>query len=185
MQDVLPELNQKNRRSGLMLAGIVAGMVGLSYASVPLYQLFCQVTGYGGTTQVSAAAPGAAASATIREVRFNGHVIPGLDWSFEPPKETFNVRPGQETTIYYTATNLADEPTTGTSSFNVTPNKIGPYFMKIECFCFIEQTLQPGESVKMPVVFYLDPEIDTDINTIETPEITLSYTFFPVKKDEG
>lgn len=185
MQGVMPDLNQKNRRSAMVLAGIVAGMIGLSYASVPLYQLFCQVTGYGGTTQVSEAAPGASASASVREVRFNAHVVPGLDWRFEAPKDVFSVRPGEETTIYYTATNLSDAPTTGTSSFNVTPNKIGPYFMKIDCFCFIEQTLQPGESVKMPVVFYLDPEIDDDINTSKTPEITLSYTFFPVKKDEG
>ena len=118
--------------------------------------------------------------AVPREVSFNAHVVPGLKWKFEAPKGV-SLKPGEETTILYRATNLSDQATTGTSTFNVTPNKIGPYFMKIDCFCFIEQTLQPGESVDMPVVFYLDPEIDTDINTAETPEITLSYTFFPGK----
>jgi len=176
-------LHQKNRRVGIIAAVVVAGMVGLAYASVPLYKLFCQVTGFGGTTQVSDAAPGASAGASIREVRFNGHVVPGLDWRFSPPAEPVRLRPGEEIRVIYTATNLSDKPTTGTSTFNVTPNKIGPYFMKIDCFCFVEQTLEPGQSVEMPVLFYLDPEIDDDINTRATPEITLSYTFFPVNTD--
>ena len=177
-------VDQKNKRTILIITAIVAGMVGLSYASVPLYRIFCQVTGFGGTTQVGEVAPGASLTASNREVGFNAHVVPGLDWKFEAP-EGVTLKPGEETTILYRATNLSGVATTGTSTFNVTPNKIGPYFMKIDCFCFIEQTLQPGESVDMPVVFYLDPEIDTDINTAETPEITLSYTFFPVEKDGG
>ena len=176
--------DQKNRRLMLIITAVVMGMVGLSYASVPLYRIFCQVTGFGGTTQVSDAAPGASFGAVPREVSFNGHVVPGLQWKFEAPQGV-NLKPGEETTVIYRATNISDQASTGTSTFNVTPNKIGPYFMKIDCFCFIEQTLQPGESVDMPVVFYLDPEIDTDINTAETPEITLSYTFFPVSKDGG
>jgi cytochrome c oxidase assembly protein subunit 11 len=178
-------LDQKNRRVGLIALAVVAAMVGLAYASVPLYQLFCRVTGFGGTTQVSASAPGAAAGAIMRQVAFNSHVSPELKWHVASPKNASDVLPGDEITINYVATNISDQPITGTSSYNVTPNKIGPYFMKIECFCFTEQTLQPGESVEMPVIFYLDPEIDQDINTKATPEITLSYTFFAVNKDGG
>ena len=178
-------LDQKNRRVGLIALAVVAAMVGLAYASVPLYQLFCRVTGFGGTTQVSASAPGAAAGAIMRQVAFNSHVSPELKWHVAPPNNASDVLPGDEITINYVATNISDQPITGTSSYNVTPNKIGPYFMKIECFCFTEQTLQPGESVEMPVIFYLDPEIDQDINTKATPEITLSYTFFAVNKDGG
>lgn len=175
------KLTRSNRRFGLMIAVIVAAMLGLAYASVPLYQLFCQVTGFGGTTQRSSeAAPGASETATIRRMRFNSHVSPGLDWKFSPPSGVFEIRPGEQIEVAYTASNLGDLPSTGTASFNVTPNKIGPYFMKMECFCFTEQTLQPGETVTMPVIFYLDPEIDTDINTAETAEVTLSYTFFRV-----
>ena len=178
-------LDQKNRRVGLIALAVVAAMVGLAYASVPLYQLFCRVTGFGGTTQVSVSAPGAAAGAIMRQVAFNSHVSPESKWHVAPPKNASDVLPGDEITINYVATNISDQPITGTSSYNVTPNKIGPYFMKIECFCFTEQTLQPGESVEMPVIFYLDPEIDQDINTKATPEITLSYTFFAVNKDGG
>ena len=184
MTAAVASTDQKNRRLMLIITAVVVAMVGLSYASVPLYRIFCQVTGFGGTTQVSDVAPGASFDAVPREVAFNAHVVPGLKWKFEAPQGV-SLKPGEETTILYRATNLSDQATTGTSTFNVTPNKIGPYFMKIDCFCFIEQTLQPGESVDMPVVFYLDPEIDTDINTAETPEITLSYTFFPVSKDGG
>jgi len=184
MTAAVASTDQKNRRLMLIITAVVVAMVGLSYASVPLYRIFCQVTGFGGTTQVSDAAPGASLNAVPREVAFNAHVVPGLKWKFEAPQGV-SLKPGEETTILYRATNLSDQATTGTSTFNVTPNKIGPYFMKIDCFCFIEQTLQPGESVDMPVVFYLDPEIDADINTAETPEITLSYTFFPVEKDGG
>lgn len=178
-------VTQKNKRVITIMFGIVAGMVGLAYASVPLYDLFCRVTGFGGTTQVSeVAAPGAHAGAVMREVRFNRHVTPGLDWTVEVPVVA-EALPGQEIIVNYIATNTSDVPVTGTSSFNVTPNKVGPYFMKIECFCFTEQTLKPGERVEMPVIFYLDPEIDDDVNTKATPEITLSYTFFPVNADGG
>lgn len=179
------QLNEKNRRVGVIAFSVVAGMVGLAYASVPLYDLFCRVTGFGGTTQVSEQAPGAALDATLRQVSFNSHVNPALKWHVDAPKLASDVLPGEEIVINYVATNTTDKPVTGTSSFNVTPNKIGQYFMKIECFCFTEQTLQPGETVEMPVIFYLDPEIDQDINTKETPEITLSYTFFAVEENSG
>ncbi len=184
MAATIDQVTQKNKRVVSVMFGIVAGMVALAYASVPLYDLFCRVTGFGGTTQVSEVAPGASAGAVMREVHFNRHVTPGLDWQIVTPKIA-EVVPGQEITVNYIAKNTSDVPVTGTSSFNVTPNKVGPYFMKIECFCFTEQTLQPGEQVEMPVVFYLDPEIDDDLNTQATPEITLSYTFFPVNSDGG
>lgn len=174
---------QKNKRLGVVMFGLGVGMLGLSYASVPLYDLFCRVTGFGGTTQVSESeAPGASADGVIREVRFNRHVTPDLDWTVEPPASV-RIVPGEKVIINYIATNESASPVTGTSSFNVTPNKIGPYFMKIECFCFTEQTLESGERIEMPVVFYLDPAIDADRNTQETPEVTLSYNFFPVKKE--
>ena len=180
------DLGRKNRRTVLAVSALVAGMLGLAYASVPLYDLFCRVTGFGGTTQVAAsAAPGAGIGASTREVRYNANVVPGLDWEVATPPSTAGLRPGDEVRVFYTATNASNAPVTGTSSFNVTPNKIGPYFMKIECFCFTEQTLQPGETAEMAVVFYLDPEMDTDVNTRNTPEITLSYTFHQVRKDEG
>ena len=182
MSATVDQVTQKNKRVATIMFSIVACMVGLAYASVPLYDLFCRVTGFGGTTQISEVAPGAAPGAMLREVRFNKHITPGLEWKIETPNVA-EVIPGQEIVVNYIAENVTSQPITGTSSFNVTPNKVGPYFMKIECFCFTEQTLQPGERVEMPVVFYLDPEIDDDLNTKATPEITLSYTFFPVNND--
>ena len=179
------QMAEKNKRVGLAAFAMVAAMVGLAYASVPLYELFCRVTGFGGTTQVSVQAPGVSAGAGMRQVAFNAHVSPELKWDVAAPKLASDVLPGDEIVINYIATNTTDQPITGTSSYNVTPNKIGPYFMKIECFCFTEQTLAPGESVEMPVIFYLDPDIDQDLNTKATPEITLSYTFFAVNKDGG
>lgn len=180
---VADDMRAKNLKLVGGVFGVALGMVGLAYASVPLYQLFCQVTGFGGTTQVSdAPAPGASVGGAVRKVAFNRHVNPELAWRVQAP-EVHDVIAGQEITVTYIASNPTDSPIVGTSSFNVTPHKIGPYFMKIECFCFTEQVLQAGESVAMPVKFYLDPDIDSDINTIATPEITLSYTFFPVKVD--
>ena len=184
MHSNMTHQHYRNKRMMVFIMGLVMGMVGLAYASVPLYQLFCKVTGYGGTTQESLAAPGAAAGAIIRDVRFNASTMPDLKWHFAGPEKPVSVAPGEEVLIHYTATNISDVPTTGTSTFNVTPFKAGSYFMKIDCFCFEEQTLQPGETVKMPVVFYLDPDIDQDINTQEVPEITLSYTFFAVENED-
>jgi len=168
-----------NRRLLTLLVLVVGGMVGLAYASVPLYQLFCQVTGYGGTTQV---ASGAAEQVIVDhpiKVRFDANVSPALNWRFEAADAPLTLNPGEEVVINYRATNLGDAPSTGTSTYNVTPVKAGPHFMKIDCFCFIEQTLQPGESVLMPVRFFIDPEIVNDSNTVDVGEIILSYTFFP------
>ena len=125
--------SQRNRRMMIGIMVLVFGMVGLAFASVPLYQLFCQVTGYGGTTQVSISAPGSSVGAPMREVRFNAHTQSNLNWQFSGPQKPVRIAPGEEVIIHYTATNLGDTPSTGTSTFNVTPFKAGPYFMKIDC----------------------------------------------------
>ena len=170
---------KSNNRLLLIVVLVVASMVGLAYASVPLYKLFCQVTGFGGTTQVATEAPAEPlASAAPLNVRLDANVNPQLKWSFVPVEAEVRLKPGEEVTALYRATNIGTEPSTGTATFNVTPQKAGPYFMKIECFCFTEQTLQPGESVDMPVRFFLDSEIASDINTVDIDEIVLSYTFF-------
>ena len=170
-----------NRRILAILAIVVLMMVGLAYASVPLYQLFCQVTGYGGTTQVTDTAADAVVPNHPIKVRFDANTNPALNWRFEAVDAPLTLNPGEEVVINYRATNLADAASTGTSTYNVTPVKAGPHFMKIDCFCFIEQTLQPGESVLMPVRFYIDPEIVADSNTVDVEEIILSYTFFAVQ----
>ena len=169
-----------NRRLLMILALVVSCMVGLAYASVPLYQLFCQVTGYGGTTQVTTdAAVEIVADHPVR-VRFDANINPALEWRFEAVDAPVTLNPGEEVVINYRATNVGDAASTGTSTYNVTPVKAGPHFMKIDCFCFVEQTLQPGESVLMPVRFYIDPDIARESNTADVDEIILSYTFFPV-----
>ena len=170
-----------NRRILAILATVVSLMVGLAYASVPLYQLFCQVTGYGGTTQVADATSDIVVANHPIKVRFDANTSPTLNWRFEAVDAPLTLNPGEEVIINYRATNLGDIPSTGTSTYNVTPVKAGPHFMKIDCFCFIEQTLQPGESVLMPVRFYIDPEIVADSNTVDVDEIILSYTFFAVQ----
>ena len=168
-----------NKRMLIVLGLLVAGMVGLAYASVPLYDLFCRVTCYGGTTQIAENVNEDIIYDHPVKVRFDANMNPALNWSFVPVDKPVMMNPGQEIVINYRATNLADTPTTGTSTFNVTPVKAGQYFMKLDCFCFIEQTLQPGESVDMPVRFFVDPEIAKDENTLDVNEIILSYTFFP------
>ena len=171
--------DKTNNRLLAVVAVVAMSMVGLAYASVPLYKLFCQVTGFGGTTQIATQAPEQALlSAEPLAVRLDANVNPQLNWSFVPVEQEVSLKPGEEITAIYRATNIGAMPSTGTATFNVTPQKAGPYFMKIECFCFTEQTLQPGESVDMPVRFFLDSEIVSDINTSDIDEIVLSYTFF-------
>lgn len=165
-----------NRRTGLLLAGLAAGMVGLAFASVPLYQLFCQVTGFGGTTQVADANPKGTISREMT-TRFDVNVDHALPWTVVAAKpDTAAI--GTVETVTYRATNTTDRPITGHAIFNVTPEKAGIYFNKIECFCFTEQTLQPGESVDMPIVFFVDPDLDQDRELATIKEITLSYTFY-------
>jgi cytochrome c oxidase assembly protein subunit 11 len=171
---------RSRRRNGttvLLLASVVVGMVGLSFASVPLYRLFCQATGVGGTTQRATAAPSKAAAAAIT-IRFDAETAPDLDWEFRPLQSTLTVHPGDEQKIFYRAVNRTDEPVTGTATYNVTPAKAGIYFDKLQCFCFSEQHLAAGERADMPVVFFVDPDILTDPNTSDVRTITLSYTMF-------
>jgi cytochrome c oxidase assembly protein subunit 11 len=168
-----------NRRTLVILAGVVGLMVGMAYASVPLYKLFCQVTGYGGTTQATNDAATHIVAGHPITVRFDANVNRGLDWKFLPVDRPVTLNPGEEVVIHYRATNKGSAASVGTSTFNVTPAKAGIYFMKIDCFCFQEQTLQPGESVDMPVRFFIDPEIVADKNVVDVTDMTLSYTFFP------
>ena len=167
----------KNRRAALVLSAFVAGMVGLAFASVPLYQLFCQVTGYGGTPNIKVAASNTV-SAQVIDVRFDANTNKGLPWEFKPVQNKVTVKLGEAKLAFYQARNTSDETITGTAVFNVTPHKAGPYFSKIDCFCFTEQTLKPGETIDMPVEFFVDPEIFTDPNTKDVQAITLSYTFY-------
>jgi cytochrome c oxidase assembly protein subunit 11 len=172
-------LAQRNARTGLLMALFAAAMVGVAFASVPLYRLFCQVTGFGGTPVRAEQAPGAVAGQV--GVRFDANINGALPWRFEPVQKTIRIRPGERTQILYRSTNLVARSTTGRAIFNVTPLKAGQYFNKIECFCFTEQTLRGGQSVDMPVIFYVDPRIREDEATRNIDEITLSYTFYPVE----
>ena len=167
----------RNAATVVALLGIVAVMGGLAYASVPLYRWFCQVTGFGGTTQVAASAPAQRHQRSVT-IRFNADVNSHLPWRFQPVERRVTVRLGEERLAFYRAENLGDRPVTGTATFNVTPPKAGPYFAKLDCFCFTEQTLAAGQSVDMPVSFYVDPELATDRNLDDVTTITLSYTFF-------
>ncbi len=167
---------RRNARTGIVLTGIAVGMVGLSFASVPLYRLFCQVTGYGGTTQVAEIVPEAVAERVIK-VRFNADTMPGLPWYFKPVQREIALKVGESGLAYYRARNLSEVAVTGTSTFNVTPLKAGKYFNKVQCFCFTEQRLEAGQELDMAVSFFIDPEILSDRNLDEVRTITLSYTF--------
>jgi cytochrome c oxidase assembly protein subunit 11 len=159
-------------------------MVGLSYAAVPLYRLFCQVTGFGGTTQRADAAPARATDSNV-SVRFDANTSGNLAWSFHAVQTSMTVKVGEQTMAYYRATNVSDQPVTGSAVFNVTPVQAGAYFNKIQCFCFTEQTLKPGESIEMPVSFFVDPDMLDDPDGAGIKEITLSYTFYPVDKPKA
>ncbi|MCA3578270.1 MAG: cytochrome c oxidase assembly protein [Bradyrhizobium sp.] len=167
-------------------AGLGAlAMLGLAYASVPLYRLFCQVTGFGGTTQKAELAElPLQPTNSLVSVRFDGNVN-GMPWRFLPEKTHETVRIGEKRIAYFRATNTGATPVTGTASFNVSPDTAGQYFNKIQCFCFTEQTIQPGQTIEFPVVYFVDPAILDDPDGRRIDEITLSYTFFPVDKPEG
>ncbi|MBP2310891.1 cytochrome c oxidase assembly protein [Azospirillum soli] len=177
------KLRRRNRLFLIGLLGLVAGMTGLAYASAPLYSLFCQVTGFGGTTQRASAAPAQVVERTIT-VRFNSDVNNALPWSFRPEQRALTVKLGETGLAAYRAENRGSKPTVGTASYNVTPDKAGRYFNKIECFCFTEQVLEPGQAVDMPVAFFVDPALAADPAMEDVTTITLSYTFFRAK-DEG
>jgi cytochrome c oxidase assembly protein subunit 11 len=172
-------------RTGLLAALMALSMVGLAYASVPLYRIFCQVTGFGGTTQAGSVS-GLATPDQLQalggrsiKVRFDGNVR-GLSWKFAPVDTGVKIRIGEQAMAWYSAASLSDTPSTGTATFNVSPAAAGKYFVKIQCFCFNEQTLQAGQKVEMPIVYYVDPAILDDPDARNIDEITLSYTFFPV-----
>jgi len=177
----LPTPN-RHRRLALVLVAGVAAMIGLTYASVPFYRIFCQVTGFGGYTQRADHAPSAALDRMVT-VRFNADVNVGLPWLFAPLQREMRVHVGETAMAYYRAQNLAGRRVTGQATFNVTPDKAGLYFTKIACFCFNEQTLEPGQSVDMPVTFFVDPKLASDPKMADVQTITLSYTFFRAVDD--
>lgn len=173
-----PPRDPRHRRVAITVAVTAVVMVGLSYAAVPLYKLFCQRTGFAGTTQVAEAAP------TIRgkrhiTVRFDTNVGAGLPWSFEPETDQVVLQTGQTATVFFKVTNEASRATAGQASYNVSPDVIGGYFDKITCFCFSEQRLDAGQTVEMPVVFFLDPKLEQDRTLDHVDAVTLSYTFYP------
>jgi cytochrome c oxidase assembly protein subunit 11 len=161
---------------------LVALMVGASYAAVPFYNWFCRATGFNGTTQVATSAPSAAPLQRKIAVRFDSNVAGGLPWKFEPEQTEIEVRIGEVVTVFYTVTNQSARTTTGQAAYNVAPLTVGSYFEKINCFCFTEQTMAPGEKRQMPVVFYVDPSIVADHENDGLNTITLSYTFYPVRE---
>ena len=173
----------RNLRTGLIAGAMAMSMGGVAFASVPLYRLFCQVTGFGGTTMRAAEAdiPGAVQGKLVN-VRFDANTSPALPWTFKPQHPVDRIAIGARDLTFFTAKNESNVPLTGTATFNVTPLQAGQYFSKVQCFCFTEQTLQPGEEMRMPVVFFVDPKISEDPTTKDISEITLSYTFFPVEK---
>jgi cytochrome c oxidase assembly protein subunit 11 len=170
-------MNRRNGVTVLLLGAVVAGMVGLSFASVPLYRMFCAATGFGGTTQRAAAAPKEVADAVIT-VRFDAGTAPELGWEFRPLTAELRLHPGERREVFFRAVNHSAEAVTGTATYNVTPTKSGIYFDKLQCFCFTAQRLLPGESRDMGVAFFVDPDILSDPETRDVHTITLSYTMF-------
>lgn len=168
----------KNKKTALIASLVVVGMVAMSFAAVPAYKAFCQVTGWGGTTQRAEAQSDRTLERTVT-VRFDATVGQGLSWTFKPEQPSQTLHIGETALAFYEAENLSDKPVSGRATFNVSPAKAGIYFKKIECFCFTEQTLQPGEKVSMPVTYFVDPALNDDKNLDDVQTITLAYTFFP------
>jgi cytochrome c oxidase assembly protein subunit 11 len=177
----------KKERSNRLVAGVClaffGGMVGMAYAAVPLYAMFCQMTGYGGTTQRVEQYSDRVLDRKIT-VRFDANVSSGLPWDFKPARRDMTMKIGETAEAHYTATNLFGTPTAGRATFNVTPEIAGSYFNKVECFCFTDTTLKPGETLDMPVVFYVDPDIADVPELKDITTITLSYTFFPIEEEK-
>lgn len=184
-------LEARNKRTMLIAFGMALAMLGMGYAAVPLYDLFCRVTGFGGTTQVASESDAAmaqrlAASAggSTYSIRFDANTSRNMPWEFKPVQVTDTVAIGQRDMAFYTARNNSSVPVTGTATFNVEPEQAGRYFNKIQCFCFTEQTLQPGEEIRMPVLYYVDPAALDDPNMKGVEQITLSYTFHRASEAE-
>lgn len=174
----MSDLSRKNKKSALIVAGIGAGMLGLSFAAVPLYEIFCQVTGYGGTTRTAEAAVEIPVTERSVKIRFVANVNRDMPWDFGPSQKVQEIRVGERTMAFYEATNPTGQKITGTAVFNVTPFKAGEYFNKIDCFCFTEQTLEPGETKEMAVDYFVNPAFNDDPYMDDVTEIVLSYTFY-------
>jgi cytochrome c oxidase assembly protein subunit 11 len=175
--DKPPVSKKRMAITAALAAGAVAAMTGLAFAAVPLYQAFCRVTGYGGTTQTATAAPSAMLDQRI-EVRFDANHAPDLPVAFTPVQRAQTLRIGETSVAFYRVRNTSDHPVTAVATFNVTPHAAGQYFAKLECFCFQDRTLAPGEEAELPVVYFVDPELVSDPETKEIGSITLSYTYF-------
>lgn len=177
-----PEISRRNRKAAVLALCFAGGMLGMGYAAVPLYRIFCEATGFGGTTMKVSEETASAIAVTDKQivVRFDSNVSSALPWRFKPENPTEKITIGARDMAAFVAENLSSKPVTGTATFNVTPVQAGRYFAKVQCFCFTEQTLQPGEKVRMPVIYYVDPAILTDPDTKDIEEITLSYTFYPL-----
>jgi cytochrome c oxidase assembly protein subunit 11 len=170
---------RRHRATALWCAALVTAMVGAAYAAVPLYRLFCQVTGFDGTPRIATAPSTQVLDKTV-DIRFDANVAPGLAWRFEPVHTTLQVKIGENVLAFYRASNLSDRPLRGMATYNVLPEQAAPFFNKLECFCFKEQLLEPGQSVEMPVSFFVDPQMVGDKDAGGVTHITLSYTFYPV-----
>lgn len=179
-QDTQQKGKRADRRVALACLLFAATMLGSAYASVPLYQLFCKVTGYGGTTQVAAQAPHEINARQVT-VRFDANVAPELAWEFMPEQRERTVNLGETALVMFRVRNLSNQDTWGTASYNVTPERTGSYFAKLQCFCFDKQHLGPGETMEMPVVFFVDSAMNSDDELDKVKTITLSYTFFAAK----
>jgi cytochrome c oxidase assembly protein subunit 11 len=171
------------RRTATACIGIAVGMIGLAYASVPLYDLFCRVTGFGGTPMIGTAEAGTVLDETVR-VRFDANVSPALPWRFRAEAPVIEARIGETKTVFYQVANAGDDAARGIATFNVTPENAGAYFVKLECFCFNEHSLEAGEAMDSAVVFYIDPAIVDDPSFAAMKTITLSYTYFPARGGE-
>jgi cytochrome c oxidase assembly protein subunit 11 len=186
MNEPMPRNPKRLRRDVMIAAGcgvFVAAMVGAAYAAVPLYNMFCRATGFGGTTQVSSSAPAHELGRELT-IRFDSNVAAGLPWKFVPEQNSIRLHIGEVATVHYKVINEAARTITAQASYNVTPTTVGAYFDKINCFCFTEQTMQPGETREMTVVFYVDPKIVDDRDQDPLNTITLSYTFYRLPDSE-
>ena len=175
-----PDLQSRHRRVALTVLGMVVGMIGMAYAAVPLYQAFCRATGFGGVPQI-ATTESATRGEKVMTIHFDANIASDLPWDFVPEQDSIRLRTGETATVFYKVKNRSSRTTVGLAAYNVAPERSGMFFNKIACFCFSEQTLGPGETMDMPVVFYIDPAVETDEIMKTQDSITLSYTFFAAK----
>jgi cytochrome c oxidase assembly protein subunit 11 len=175
----------RNARIAWSLVAVVGGMLALAYAAVPLYEIFCRATGFAGTPQVVAQDGERPILERTVTVRFDSNVDPNLPWRFEPVQREVKVRLGEEKLVFFRATNVSQRPIVGTATYNITPERMGGWFDKVQCFCFTEQLLKPGQTVDMPVTFFVDPEMDKDRRYDDIRTVTLSYTFYEAKTERA